>query len=380
MKKYLSTLLILTIYTNCYAQSSSFLNSNKLGKAPYQASTQTCVGWSLIYGMLSYHHNNLTNDKPLSYFNPCYNFQSKCDKNGYICDILKSINNDGLLKTPPLFTCQCTIKPIQAININKTYNSNLIAIRLFNGESRPLNLDELKQEISLKKHGFVLCYAAKYNENNDTLLGDYYVQTLKRPSIGDNQPYLHAIFCIGYDDKKAMLNGSKGGFLFRDSDWRGKHKGEIWIAYDDLKKGLVNQIFFFNDEREGIKFDRTKDKICSHYKNYGSVKNRLWWLGKPAFSLKRRKKIYYFTNHMGFKVSLLKLHIMGNKASIGILNNDNKRLYSFNIKPNQSVVFSVDSVNYKFYYAKKTFKNGVNFYPEINYTIEPYECSSIPFN
>ena len=381
MKKILSLLLSLTIYSNCYAQqSSAFLDKKMLGEAPHQGQLQTCVRWSLLYGMLSYHHNiKLKNLKP-TFFNPCYNLKKQCNDLLYICDLLKSINNDGLLDTSSLATCNCTDK-ILSKKIDKYYNSNLITVKSFDVKKIDFILTELKEEISKKNHGFVLCYSSKYDPNADDTIKDYHVQTFTKSSFGDKDLYKHAIFCIGYDNNKQMPNNAKGGFLFRDSDLRDKHEGEVWISYDELKKGFVEEVFLYNDQMDGVVFDKTKHKVCLPNKNYGTSKNRPWWLGCPAPTWKLKKK-YYFTEHFGFRVTVLKLRLaLGAKATIGILNQKNKRLYSFDLRPMENVVFSVNNKTYQFFYKNKSFKKGFKLYPEINYYIKRYDCStSIPYN
>ncbi len=382
----LSLILFLTVtFINSYAQSKAFLDSALLGKAPSQGGLSTCLKWSLLYGMLSYHHNTKSKSTKPTYFSPCYNLNTKCEDLLNICDLLKSINNDGLLYSPPLFSCECSGKSISS-NIERFYNSNLITLQQFNREN-PLsdsNLVALKKEISQKKYGFVLCYTVKNDPNQDIIMeGGYHAQKFLKSSLLDQKkPYKHAIFCIGYDDSKLMPNQMKGGFLFRDSDWRTRHNGEVWISYDELKKGFVDEIFLYNKQLEGEKFDK-KSPLCSKYK-HGSSADKTWWLGKPAISLKKGFKIrYYFTEHHNFRITVLKLpYILGNKATIGILNRQNERLYSFALYPKQSAIFSVNDTVYQFFYDKKSFKRGNNkIYPEINYRLETYDCSkSIPYN
>jgi hypothetical protein len=347
-----------------------FLNDSLLGKSPYQNNTETCLGWAVLYGLFSHEKNKLNHKDSLRFFNPYFNYElSQCTVGIYIQKLEKSIQERGLLYEKDLkYSCGDNTGSNELGKTLYQKNDLELAVKYISLQNR-LDIDDLKEHLSKNNRGFVVCYSSKLNHNLYTPFQNKFIfQTF---DASENN-YNHAIFCIGYDD---TLNG--GAFLFRDSDWMGKHQGNIWITYKEfLKDGIVDYIIKVNQEiARNIKFT-SDDTLISGKKFGGNLEGNTWWLSKSYKFLSMRR--FYYNEHFNkaFRISVLKLTSLplGRTATIAILdaNKNNKPLYSFKIRPGESNIFTVNHQSYKFEYINKTWGKGKKHRAEVNYNISPY--------
>ena len=364
MKKHLILFILLFSDVKSFAQKKSnqaFLDSNILGKSPCQGKTKTCLGWALLYGFYSYEYNLQNVNRTSSiHFNPYFNYQNiDCTEKGTNIEaLLTSIDKKGISQSieSDMFCPQTCMSIETNKNIIKNSIISKSIFRNFISKDNKIILSDLKQFIK-KEKGFVIIYSSNGDNNNDSFSGRDYWQKL----VSGNR-YRHAVFGIGYDDNKQA-------FLFSDSDWRGsKHRGEVWIKYTDIQNtNIIEQVISYNDSKN-ISFEAKNPKF---EENTGSYNKKDWWLSKSIKFFKRYK--YYYTQHGNFRLTLLKFpFFLTRKAVVGVLNSKNQKIYSFGIKPKQSVVFTVNGQSYKFTYTKKTRGKGKNkLYPEINYRLDP---------
>ncbi len=352
--------LVLICY-NCFSQTSYYLDTTLLGKPKWQ-DCSNCLGWSLIYGLLSYDQNIKNNSK--IYFDPIYNYKKFEKEEGIsFIDLRKSIVNIGLNPLP------LNNENINCYEDNPNHNPHKIYDQNdFDYDVPNITLDYLKEKV--KKGGFVLLYQ-NYDIKNSIVNINPNIKLQLFKKNGNDPPYNHAIFCIGFDNNLS-LNNNKGAFKFRDTDFKnnGMHRGEIWISYNDFKKGnnfWIKYLISLNSDNNLVGI------ISYNFENFqtGEVSKSEFWLGKPLFTFKNKKVKYYFNQHDGFKISVLSLNYIGTKAKIAVLSEEKEIIYAKKIKEGQAFQFAVGNSNYILKYARKTFWRGkMNWYPEINYKIE----------
>jgi hypothetical protein len=328
-----------------------------------QGNSYTCLGWALVYGLMSYDINkesgmllskvNLIEKISENYpiLSPTYNFGGIADYcNGVQpLSMFKSIAKNGVSlynpKNDKVEGC--------------SFDTSGKKIKSLKFDDTDFNLFGSKD----KENGFKSEELINYFD----CFGPF-VLDIKN----------HAMVCVGYDKTKKVFKLINSQNSVEEKNYIEKsfaHLNDIKLIIsikNKEQKCAINDAQVAQVDSANFQFKEEFYYIGNPQNSKDTVKTKIWWLGKPSIGLPWKHKKYYYTRHFDkFCISVLKLRYFGSKAVIGVYDRAKKTLiYTFQIEPDDEVKFVVNSVSYDFKYTKKSFKRGVFFYPEINYTIE----------
>lgn len=324
-----------------------------------QGNTYTCLGWALVYGLISYDINKGTNkhlskidlikyskDKDPIILSPTYNFGGMSNYcNGVTADsMFKSIANRGVSLFKPINNspnnCSFDIsgEKIKSLKFKKT-DFNLFGP---NNNDKGFSSDELI--------------------NHFDCIGPFVLNIQN-----------HAMLCIGYDKSKKIFKLINSQNSIEEKNYCEKYFNNLRdIELIISIKNKDEKIAINDAEAREENFILDSDNYyMGNPKKPDSTNEKVWWLGKPSIGLPWKYRRYYYTRHFEkFCISVLKLGYFSKKVIIGVYDKHKKTLiYTFNIEPEDEVSFIIDSEPYNFKYIRKSFDKGVCFYPEINYSI-----------
>lgn len=348
-----------------YNKKKRCLTKESINFRPYfpppgnQGNSYTCLGWALVYGLLSYDINKGT-DKDLLKIN-LSNYSENQDP-----PILSPTYSFGGIKD------YC--KGVTAISMFKSIANRGVAIY----KPNKINMNDCTFDISGEKTQKFKFKETDFNlfRPNDEDKGFTSNELINHldcfgPFVLDIKD--HAMLCVGY-------NKSTKNFMLINSQNSEEAKNYCEKSFGNLED--IKLIISMKDKDEKIAINDSKmsgnnfqldsnNFIIGNPQNPDTTKEKIWWLGKPSIGLLSKHKRYYYTQHFEkFCISVLKLGYFSSKAIIGVYDKQRKTLiYTFKIEPEDEVKFIIDDVSYDFKYIKKSFNRGVFFYPEINYTI-----------
>lgn len=328
--------------------SKDYLNKNinyykQFPMPGYQEKSFTCLGWSLIYGLISfdYYKRNFRLNSNFDHqpFSPYYNFkfiQNSCDGVDPFT-FIKSIEDNGVA--------------FHTVN-QKVHNCD------FN------SMNYKKVTLKLKKENFTV---QKPKNKNYGFTSSYLINKFieKGPFVIGAKN--HALICTGYNDVSKI-------FYTIDS-----RKKSITENYDFISYNSVNTfdwIIYLNDieTQNALIVSKDYEKYFSEegsFKKVGNPGIKVWWLGRPDYLWMTGKRKYFYTKHENkFCVSVLKLRLFNSKAILGIYDANKKNLlYTEKVEKGDVLQFQIADSTYNLEYKYKSFKKGWNLRPEINYTI-----------
>lgn len=324
-----------------------------------QGKTYTCLGWALVYGLMSYdinkdtgrdlsklNLNNYSQTKDPIIFSPTYNF-------GGINDYCKGVTAISMFKSIAKRGVS-VYKPNKIISNDCSFDISGEKLQKFNFKQTDFNL--------FRPHNEDKGFTSDELINHLDCFGPFVLDITN-----------HAMLCVGY-------NKSAKNFMLINSQNSEEAKNYCEKSFSDLKDIKLIISIKDKDEKKAIIYSEMSENnfqldsnnfIIGNPRNPDTTKEKIWWLGKPSIELPWKHKRYYYTQHFeNFCISVLKLGCFNSKAIIGVYDKHRKTLiYTFKIEPEDEVKFMIDEVTYDFKYIKKSFNQGVFFYPEINYTI-----------
>lgn len=343
---------MLSILTNIFCQKKSVITSNKnqnldsldfsylFPKPRNQGDSFTCLGWALVYGLMTYdlrNNSNLNNEKLSPYYN--IKFINDGCKAVDPEEMKKSILKNGVayFDSNQIFN-ECNLKTMSYKKSSMTFNSNYVAIQnpsVKNG----FTSDELVK-VFLSRGPFI---------------------------IGSDQ---HAKICVGFNNKKKELSIINSTADTENGNYQKESYSSIrtfyWIMFLNNKETIstVEIVQKNNNFHPELNTNVGNPQVVSK-------SNRVWWLGRPDYLWMRGKRKYYYTEHFNsFCISVLKLGIFNSKAIIGIYDEKKEKLiYTEKMELGDKLEFQISENTYTFEYKDKSWICGWNLRPEINYTI-----------